>query len=70
MVVSFSKKLLRENLGLVGEKGAESQTPAISNEKPIQPVVPTPSVEGSEVGDVKSQPAFETNSIMRKLGKL
>ena len=42
------RRLLRESLGLVGEKGAESQTPAISNEKPVQPVVPTPSVEGSE----------------------
>jgi len=64
------KRLLRETLGLVGEKGAEAETPTVVNEPPIQAVVPTPSVDGSEVGNVKSQPAFETNSIMRKLGKL
>jgi len=64
------RRLLRENLGLASEKGAESKTPIISNEKPVQPVVPTPSVEGSETGDVKARPAFETNPVMRKLGKL
>jgi len=64
------KKLLRESLGLAGEDGAKSKMPSNINEPPVNPVVPKPSVDGSEVGNIKAQAAFETNPIMRKLGKL
>ncbi|MDB4337497.1 hypothetical protein OAA09_00605 [bacterium] len=59
-------RLLREALGLAS---ADTQRIVI-NEPPVTPVVPTPSVVGSETGNVKTVSSFETTKTMKKLGVL